>query len=365
VLPTEIEENINELETRVDRLRALYEQYFMGIEKIEPHVARKDVERRVQSLRREQIRNTALRFRFHMIIQRYNTFQSYWLRVCRAIEEGTYKRDVLRAQAKFGDGKLPKWHRKRFWKKGETEATPPPEESAAEIDEFLEEEEITKPKLAPPPLAPKGSPGKPPPPPLPGRSGKAPPLPAGASSAPAATAPAPTAPDAARISPATPATLATPVSPAAAAAAAAGQDANKEDRMRELARRLSEKGASGGAGRPGSERQVPAAKPTPEARPPSERRLEAAPAPAAAASTNGRPAAKEKDLSEERMRQLYGELVETKRRQKESTAAVTYEAMVKTLKESSQKIKEKHAGRSVDFEVTVKDGKTILRPVVK
>lgn len=65
------------------------------------------------------------------------------------------------------------------------------------------------------------------------------------------------------------------------------------------------------------------------------------------------------------MRQIYSELVETKRRQKESTAAVTYEAMVKTLRESSAKLKEKHAGRSVDFEVTVKDGKTILRPVVK
>lgn len=65
------------------------------------------------------------------------------------------------------------------------------------------------------------------------------------------------------------------------------------------------------------------------------------------------------------MRQLYSELVETKRRQKESTAAVTYEAMVKTLRESSAKLKEKHAGRSVDFEVTIKDGKTILRPVVK
>ncbi len=65
------------------------------------------------------------------------------------------------------------------------------------------------------------------------------------------------------------------------------------------------------------------------------------------------------------MRQLYTDLVETKRRQKESTATVTYEAMVKTLNESSAKLKEKHAGRSVDFEVTVKDGKTILRPVVK
>src|SRR5678815_1665983 len=99
---SEIEEQVGELETRVDRLRSLYEQYFMGIEKIEPGVARKDVERRIQVLRREQIRNTALRFRFNMIVQRYNTYQSYWMRICRQIEEGTYKRDILRAQQKLG-----------------------------------------------------------------------------------------------------------------------------------------------------------------------------------------------------------------------------------------------------------------------
>ena len=74
---SEIEALVGELETRVDRLRALYEQYFMGIERIEPGVARKDVERRFQTLRREQIRNTALRFRFQMVVQRYNTYQSY------------------------------------------------------------------------------------------------------------------------------------------------------------------------------------------------------------------------------------------------------------------------------------------------
>jgi hypothetical protein len=55
-------------------------------------VPRKDVERRIYSLRKEQIRNTALRFRFQMILQRYNTYQTHWQRICREIENGTYKR---------------------------------------------------------------------------------------------------------------------------------------------------------------------------------------------------------------------------------------------------------------------------------
>src|SRR5579862_5699762 len=72
----------------------------MGIERLEPAVPRKDVDRKIYALRKEQIRNTALRFRFQMILQRYNTFQSHWQRICREIENGTYKRHLYRAERK-------------------------------------------------------------------------------------------------------------------------------------------------------------------------------------------------------------------------------------------------------------------------
>ncbi|MBV9947904.1 MAG: hypothetical protein JOZ69_13705, partial [Myxococcales bacterium] len=98
----DIERLIGELEVAVDRLRSLYEQYFMGIERIEPTVVRKDVDRRIQVLRKEPFRNTALRFRFQMLLQRYNTYQTHWQRICRDIENGTYKRHVIRAQQRFG-----------------------------------------------------------------------------------------------------------------------------------------------------------------------------------------------------------------------------------------------------------------------
>jgi hypothetical protein len=98
----EVERELEELETRIERLRALYEQYFMGIERLEPLIPRKDVDRRVWVLRREQIRNTGLRFKFQMLIQRYNTFQQYWGRISREIENGTYRRDVVRAAKRVG-----------------------------------------------------------------------------------------------------------------------------------------------------------------------------------------------------------------------------------------------------------------------
>ncbi|WP_437508624.1 MXAN_5187 C-terminal domain-containing protein [Sorangium sp. So ce1099] len=99
---SEVERELEELETRIERLRALYEQYFMGIERLEPMIPRKDVERRIWVMRREQIRNTGLRFKFQMLLQRYNTFQQYWGRISREIENGTYRRDVLRAAKRVG-----------------------------------------------------------------------------------------------------------------------------------------------------------------------------------------------------------------------------------------------------------------------
>ena len=89
---------ISELETRLDRLRALYEHYFMGIERIEPSVPRKDVERRVADLRKARFQSTAQRFKFQTIVQRYNTMQQHWSRICREIELGTFRRHRLKAE---------------------------------------------------------------------------------------------------------------------------------------------------------------------------------------------------------------------------------------------------------------------------
>src|SRR5690606_15337753 len=87
----------------MERVRSLYEQYFMGIERLEPSIPRKDVERRIQSLRKIRFQNTAKRFKFQTLVQRYNSLQQYWNRTCRDIENGTYKRHVQRAERRCGD----------------------------------------------------------------------------------------------------------------------------------------------------------------------------------------------------------------------------------------------------------------------
>jgi hypothetical protein len=102
----EIDKELEELDTRLDQVRALYEQYFMGIDRIEPQKPRVEVERRIKVLRKEQIRNTGQRFKFNMLVSRFNTMQQYWGRVVREIENGTFKRDLIKAAARFGDQAL-------------------------------------------------------------------------------------------------------------------------------------------------------------------------------------------------------------------------------------------------------------------
>jgi hypothetical protein len=309
----EIEMLVGELETAVDRLRSLYEQYFMGFEKMEPAVPRKDVDRKIHVLRKEHFRNTAMRFRFQMILQRYNTYQTHWQRVLREIEAGTYKRHVLRAERRFGDSAA------RRTAPPPAPALPQPgaelsrelAAQLAELDIDFDAPAATPPAAvavamatlaARPPLTPQ------PPRPTPSVVSPLPPRPA-----------PPLRPAAAPLAPPPP--IPRPV-PAAAAPAAA----------------------------PPAPR--PTAVPAPAQPPP----LPPRPAP--------RPIPADDGLSDERVRQIYAQYVDAKRRQNESTAAITYENVAKSLRESTTRLQQKH-GKKVDFEVAVKDGKTILKPVLR
>ena len=95
-----VEAALNDLQHRIDRLRVLYEQYFLGMEKTEPTVPRKEVVRIFFELGQIQIRNTALRFRHNTLLQRWNTYLTRWSKTLREIEQGTYDRHLARAQRK-------------------------------------------------------------------------------------------------------------------------------------------------------------------------------------------------------------------------------------------------------------------------
>jgi hypothetical protein len=91
-------EVLDDLENRLERLKRLYEQYFLGIQKIPPSQLYKEVERGIRELTQKKPRNTGLRFRLTTISQRFGSYNTYWTRTLRQIEQGTYLRDVHRVE---------------------------------------------------------------------------------------------------------------------------------------------------------------------------------------------------------------------------------------------------------------------------
>lgn len=92
----EIGERLDKLGKLIDRTKVMYEQYFMGIQKMPPNQLHRDIERRIRELTQLNIRNTGLRFRLATLTQKFGSYNTYWKRTLRKIERGEYVRDVAR-----------------------------------------------------------------------------------------------------------------------------------------------------------------------------------------------------------------------------------------------------------------------------
>jgi len=355
----EIEINISELELRLDRLRALYEQYFMGFEKLEPQVQRKDVDRRFQALRKENIRNTALRFRFNVAVQKYSTYQSYWQRICRQIEEGTYKRHVQKAKARFGDGQN---------RKKDQDFDIDVDVDLAELDGMSDDEFLER--LHRDDASPGGEDDE--------AQDTVRPAAAAASFAPDTPydrVVSPRAPGSFRDyaprwedAPNTQPNDAFEHYPQSSAPGSLSPDTQPQA-FRPMSVQEAQRGRAEGPitdPAPPPRRDAPR---TPQIRPivPG-RRNDTAPPPSRPLPV-GRPASAPKaapgELTEDRIRQIYAQYVREKRQRGESTATTTFESVAKSLRTSSEKLRGQHGGKDIDFEVAEKDGRTILRPIVK
>ncbi len=94
----ELAEQCQQLEEELEELKARYEMYFLGIERLEPARRREEMKRNIARLRSAFTRNTGLRFRIQTLHARYLSYERMWLRAGREKEEGTYRRDVLKAR---------------------------------------------------------------------------------------------------------------------------------------------------------------------------------------------------------------------------------------------------------------------------
>lgn len=105
----EIEELLDQLDKLVDRVKVMYEQYFMGIQKQAPAHLHTEAERRLRDLTQMNIRNTALRYRFATLQQKFGAYNTYWKRTLREIEGGRYMRNLskVRRQAQMTGEEIP------------------------------------------------------------------------------------------------------------------------------------------------------------------------------------------------------------------------------------------------------------------
>ena len=296
---------------------------------------KKDVERRFAHLRKIQLRNTASRFRFQALLQKYTTYLTYWQRITRQIEEGTYRRDFARAR---GYGRIPS-------KDGAEART---DDTDAEVS-FEESDDVDA-------------------------------IVAEAERAVTTGAPVPTArerivehielPDRESIPP----TMPTPVSPAAAATPAK-PGAIPAKPATPIARRagLSVFGAAPGA-KTVSPAQKTAAPPKPAlpskpatapAAPPAAARP-APPSPSASPAPSApmppKPAAQSAP-DEPRIRELFDRYSQSRKQTGEGE--VTFDAVARQVRDTLPKLAEKYPGADVSIDVAVKDGRTVLRPVVR
>jgi hypothetical protein len=336
----ELDLALEELENRLERLRALYEQYFLGFEKIEPAVARKDVDRRIYLLRREKIRNTGKRFKLQTLIQRYNTFQQYWQRICREIENGTYKRHVLRAERQLSkDQQLTIAARRRFGK-----SLPPPALEAAAAADAASSLPPTG-EEPPTNIIPR-APGTPTPTftDEPATAAFRKPAPITATPPEVKPSPRPSKYESLDLDMGFLGSWAPPPKPVPI------PDRAKMEPEPVAPRRLTPPPKPKSAPRPApAPDESRATRPEPQARP-------ARPAAPAAPANSG--------LSDDRVKELHARFLQAKRENKEG-GQVSFENLAKTLRDTESKLRSQYKNRKIDFEIVVKDGKTIVKPKVR
>ena len=303
------------LETELTELKAAYEQYFLGVERIPPTRRHDALHKRVLGLKGQFIRQTAVKFRIQTLSSRLTTYERLWERTKLEIEAGTYRRDLFRA----------KRHQQARQQK------PASAIAAAHLDEDLDLTDLDE---------------TPPPGPRP------------ADAPPTAAAP-PAAPPARPGVPAVAPVRASPAAPGVPAASPAGTAARPPTPVPPIA--------------PVGPPRVPAVAPV-AARPPA---VAAAPpprpvvtppfgpAPARPATGGPTPVSASGGLTDQKIKAIYEAYVMAKKRCGEDTRSLTLDSVASSLKKQVPELMKQHKARSVEFKVVIKDGRAVLRALPK
>ncbi len=374
----DVEAALNELDRKMSRLRVMYEQYFLGIEKRTPTVLQKEVVRSMRVLEGIQMRNTAAKFRLRQMIQKFQSYRAYWLRTSRQIEDGTYRKHVQKLktrvareeaaaalEADLGASVAPA--DRAAPEVAASEAAPPAEQAAdkaaaatgALADEFLKSLGMGVAVVGAEKPKPKG-----PPPAVRGMSadevkkkdaklralkeklGLDPNAPITSASREKLAAAIPRDRSGARYRvPGTPGSENN--------APATDRPPIRPSRNRQPADR-----PVPGTQPPPAAPQRPAAPAAPPRVAPPERPAPSAPP----ASGRVQQAASEAGISGDRVQKIYESLREAKRKTGESTGKLSLDSVAKSIAKQAPALRKKYGTDKVDFQVVIKGGKAYLKP---
>lgn len=88
---------LDKLENSLEELKVQFEQHFMGMRPLAPNDLLNQVKRSFRRLRKAPFRNSQVNFRLHGLEGRYHIYNMYWERVLKQRDEGTYHRDLFKA----------------------------------------------------------------------------------------------------------------------------------------------------------------------------------------------------------------------------------------------------------------------------
>lgn len=94
----DVEPDLDLLENKIGELKVQYEQYFLDIITQPPDKLFEEVVRLIKTLQNAPFKNSVTRFRLKTLTTRFQTYKTYWEKVKKQREEGTYKRDIFKAK---------------------------------------------------------------------------------------------------------------------------------------------------------------------------------------------------------------------------------------------------------------------------
>ena len=94
----DVRAELDRLESGLSELKVQYEQHFLGILPLAPDKLHAEVKQLIRRIRKAPFKNSAMGFRLRSLETRYQTFHTYWQRVLKEREDGTYVRDIFKAE---------------------------------------------------------------------------------------------------------------------------------------------------------------------------------------------------------------------------------------------------------------------------